>query len=111
MVIQRNRSTPGAPHPHRDWEEFKENLSSVFGDSDPTAMAKHKMTVIKQGTRTAEEYCIEFRDLSFRTGYNDNAHIEFFKKGLHQEILKQIYRLLDLPTSLDDWYKFAIRFD
>ncbi len=49
-AILQNRTIPRAAHPYRDWEEFKEGLSNVFGDSDPTATAHHKMTIIKQGT-------------------------------------------------------------
>jgi hypothetical protein len=111
--VLRHESTPGGVigFQFATWAGFKAQLKTKFGDSDPAATARHKLEHLKQGTRTAEEYSIEFNDIAYRTGFNDAGHIEYFKKGLNRELLKKVYSLPDVPDTLSDWIKYAIRFD
>ncbi len=51
---------------------------------------------------------IKFQNLVFRTKFNDEAHVEFFQKGLNPELLWKIYSLSEVLKTLEDWVKFMI---
>ncbi|EJU00611.1 hypothetical protein DACRYDRAFT_54202, partial [Dacryopinax primogenitus] len=58
---------------------FKE----AFCDADPGATAHMQMEKLVQGMKTADEYILLFHELAAWTKYNEIAHVEHFKCGLH----------------------------
>jgi hypothetical protein len=97
--------------PFESWKEFVSKFSSVFCDPDKGATARQKMEILKQGFKSADEYIAEFALLANQTGYNDQAHVEFFQKGLNQSLVNKIYNLSQMPTTPQEWYGYAQRFD
>jgi hypothetical protein len=93
------------------WTDFAQAFRLSFSDADSGATARMKIATLAQGTHTADEYILEFRELAARTGYNDVAHIDFFQRGLHRALLDKIYALPDMPQLLDQWCMYASRFD
>lgn len=93
------------------WEEFVVEFQKIFGDPDPANTARHKLTQLKQGSQTADQYVANFREWKDDTGYNDAALIEHFKKGLHSALVDKIYGLSDMPTTLEGWIAWALKFD
>ncbi|KIM72308.1 hypothetical protein PILCRDRAFT_16258 [Piloderma croceum F 1598] len=54
------------PIPSTDWgtlSSFQEKCELTFGDQNKKSSAKHQLALLKQGTRTAEEYFQEFNQL------------------------------------------------
>jgi hypothetical protein len=93
------------------WANFLEDLKSTFSDPDPGHAARLALEKLSQGTKTADEYIMAFKELASRSEYNEIAHIEKFERGLNRGIVEKIYSMAELPETLDDWYKFASRFD
>jgi hypothetical protein len=93
------------------WENFVQDLRLSFGDPDPASTAKHKLSQLRQGTLTAEEYVAKFRDLQEDTGYNDAALMDYFEKGLQPALVTRIYSLGDMPKDLAGWMNWAVKLD
>src|SRR5882757_9038348 len=97
-----------APNDHR---ELLELIRKQFGDVDEEVTAQQEIEKIKQGTDTVEKYVVKFRMLQYRTGYDQKALIAIFRRGIHDKLLDRIYNMVDMPTSLEQWFEMAIRFD
>lgn len=93
------------------WDEFVVEFQKTFGDPDPANTARHKLAQLKQGNQTADQYVASFREWKDDTGYNDAALVEQFKKGLHSALVDKIYGLSDMPTTLEGWITWALKFD
>ena len=61
------------------------------------------MDQLKQGNHSAEEYVASFKALTFKTKYNDAAHVEKFEKGLNPASVDKIYSLPEMPVTLAQW--------
>ena len=97
-----------------EWEGeggFVEVFKDVFGDPDRQATARHRLALIKQGTKTAEQFIIDFEILEADANLGDGALIEHFKKALQRRLVERIYSLETLPTELREWKDYARRFD
>jgi hypothetical protein len=66
---------------------------------------------IIQGSRTADEYVLDFKTKRQETGYNDEALKEKFEKGLNPALLKKIYALPVMPTNLQEWMNWVMKLD
>jgi len=93
------------------WEDFVAEVRKTFGDPDPASTARHKLSTLKQGTHTADEYVASFREFQEMTGYNDAALVEQFKKGLKVDLFDQIFKLPQMPTDLKGWMDWAVKLD
>jgi hypothetical protein len=89
------------------WATFEAELRSTFGDIDRSTIAKTELEKIKQGSLTADAYNVDFNKWRFDTGYNDDALITFYKKGLNVPLLKDVYKIRPLPTTIDAWMTSA----
>ena len=94
-----------------DWEIFLNYFNAFFKDRQMANKARHKLRMLKQGTMTADQYQAEFKLHMKDTGFNDVALVEYFKTGLNQPLVDQIYLLPDMPETLTGWMKWASRFD
>jgi hypothetical protein len=94
-----------------DWNGFKEEFEKAFGDPNPAGTARYKMDQLKQGSHTADEYVASFRELVPKTGYNDEAHVEIFQRGLNPILVDRIYALPEMPQSLKGWMEWATKLD
>ncbi|ETW84797.1 hypothetical protein HETIRDRAFT_103290 [Heterobasidion irregulare TC 32-1] len=45
------------------------------------------------------------------SGFDLESTIDYFCQAIHPEILKQIYRLPEMLTTMNDWVKYTRRFD
>ena len=63
--------------------KFLRLLKENFGDPMSERTAQHKLGLLTQGNRTADEYALEFRMLVHQTRYNDAALVEKFEQGLN----------------------------
>jgi hypothetical protein len=97
--------------PFATWAEFRTRFEAAFGDSDRPAQARQRLHDLKmvRGV-TAEEYTAAFEAVADRSGFNDQALMDAYERGLQRGIVEKIH--LDvLPTTLQDWKNKAIRID
>jgi hypothetical protein len=93
------------------WEVFVSEFRATFGDPNPGATARHKMSQLKQGTNTADQFVADFRLLVQDTEYNDAALVEKFQNGLNSSLVDRIYGLPQMPSTLEGWISWALRLD
>ena len=94
-----------------NFANFLRELKTAFAPADEAGDARSKMKHLKQ-TGTADEYISEFRILASRSKITeDTSLVEYFMEGLNPKLVEKIFGLEDLPTTIDDWYKYAARLD
>lgn len=86
-------------------------FKDIFGDPDRQATARHKLALLRQGSKTAEQFIIDFEVLEAEANLGDGALVEHFKKGLLPRLVERIFGLETLPTTLREWKDYARRFD
>ena len=93
------------------WNAFETAVKAAFEPLDLKEASKRELGTIWM-TDTADIYTREFEKHSARSGITDDqALIEFYKRGLVTPILQKIYGMLPMPTTLDGWKTAAINFD
>ena len=93
------------------WDSFMDEVRESFGDSNPSATARHKIDQLRQGSMTAEELVVKFNALKADTGFNDAALVDKFERTLNSGLVDTIYKLPAMPTTLKGWQDWAIRLD
>ena len=93
-----------------DWGSlaaFKTRFNEAFEDKNKKSNAKNEIALLKQGSKTAEEFFAEFDQLAFVAGYNDRHHsdilIKLIKSTIHANIIDSIYNGGSLPTTYATW--------
>jgi hypothetical protein len=104
-------SSATSPEKLSIWNQFIKDLKFTFGDQDPGATARYKMEQLRQGSRTAEEYSILFRELAVHTGYNDIGLRTAYEKGLNGALADNVYRLYPVPDTFQGWMTASMRLD
>lgn len=99
------------PREQVQWKVFLQEFKHTFGDPNPQATAQFKISSLKQGSHTAEEFVASFRELAKDTGYNDVALVEKFKHGLNPSLVDKIYALPEMPINLEGWISWACKLD
>jgi hypothetical protein len=102
---------PAYPHPFVDWNDFVDKFRTSFCDPMPQRTAQMKLNTLVQGSKTADEYSLEFGNLSYKSGYNDVALIEKYERGLNTALRQKIYALPTMPTTSDEWQGWACKLD
>ena len=89
--------------PFATWAEFCTHFEAAFGDSDQPAQARqclHDLKMVRG--MTAEEYTAAFEAMADCSGFNDQALMDAYERGLQRGLVEKIH--LDvLPTTLQDW--------
>lgn len=102
------------PNPFSTFQEFQIALERAFGNADQAQKARTDMAALKMKLGdTVEEYTTAFEALAGHTGYNEPAHIEAYRSGLHHRIVEKIYNDSngELPADLAAWKTKARRLD
>ena len=81
-------------------KDFWKSLEAQFGDVNPELTARAHLSKIAQGTRLVHEYSNEFNKISIRTGFNEEALIDKYYKGLNRNIAHRIFLRDEIPTHL-----------
>jgi hypothetical protein len=100
--------------PFQTFAEFEDTFKKAFGDADRAQHARIDLATLKMKPgESVEEYTTNFEALAIHTGYNEAAHIEAYRAGLHPRILEKIYSDSNgaLPDNLDAWKLKARRLD
>jgi hypothetical protein len=58
-----------------------------------------------------DEFMLQFKAEASQTDLGDAALIEYSKAGHNPSLFKSIYQLPVMPTTLEQWYEWAFKFD
>ncbi|OMJ11073.1 Retrotransposon-derived protein PEG10 [Smittium culicis] len=92
------------------YETFLTEFANNFSDPSHSIKVRGLIRKCKQGPRTVISYATEFRALARESGFDDIALVDQFLRGLNPKIM-QYLMLSDLPNSLEENIKIAIRVD
>ena len=106
------------PHFFTDYEMFIRNLNQQFGLLTSTAEAIESIRLLEQGNMTCEEYIVIFQSHYLRSGYNETAALEEFKRGLNKGLRNRLQLTFPLPENnangsinMDNWVRRAADLD
>ena len=96
------------------FDEFLDEFREMFSDPDPMETARHKLSHLKQGNKSAEDYVADFKEVMDETGFNDAALAHMFERGLSKQLVRNITLSLpaaQAPQSLKQWMTLAVESD
>jgi hypothetical protein len=89
------------------YNQFKGQCDTAFQDTNKKTNAENQLMLLKQGSKTAEEFFQEFDQLKFTAGYTDRYHEDVLIKLLHDAIRNtttdHIYTQHPLPANYQGW--------
>jgi len=85
------------------WSTFCIGFKDQFADSSPKQMAVKKMKVLYMGLKTADQYNTLFNSFKGATGWNEEALIDQYRKGLTNFLRAKIYNCETLLKTLKGW--------
>ena len=95
-----------------NYEAFVGRLKAVFGNSDATFIANHKLRTIKQKRLgDIRSYILEFNKYSDDSSWNEEAKMDAFLLGLNDQIATRILEMFPGPQSLFAMQTIAARID
>jgi hypothetical protein len=68
------------------YADFRRECDAAFQDTNKKTNAENQLMLLKQGSRTAEEFFQEFDQLKFTARYTDRYHEDVLIKLLHDAI-------------------------
>ena len=98
-------------------DAFTTRIEKDFKPANKTKDAAHRIAMLRQGKKTAEETITEFRLLTNQAGYantTDSDHLHLIEKlqtVLNTNLVKRILLLDTVPATIDDWAEKAIQID
>lgn len=94
--------TKGTPAPYTSYVDFVNDFSTRFTTLNEREEACNALDVIKQATRSADDYNAEFNEHAPYTGHGDSTLVRLYKKGLTQALLHKIYAMEKVPETLEN---------
>ena len=105
---------PNVANPFDTFDAFARAFDRAFGSADRAQKARNDMANLKmKNNDTAEDYTTAFEALAIHTQYDEIAHIQAYRTGLHPKIVEKIYSDSngELPAGLEAWKVKARRID
>jgi Retrotransposon gag protein/Zinc knuckle len=106
------------PEPERDpetvrlfsrYSHFTTELRAVFGEVDEQRTAERKLMQLRQ-TGSASNYTSEFRKITSKLDWNDEAYMAQYYQGLKDALKDELARQ-ESPDDLDELIRIAVRID
>jgi retrotransposon gag protein len=93
------------------YANFETEVKTAFSPVQAAESARIKLRNLKQ-EKSLDDYIAKFRIYSAQSGLiGDVILIEYFMQGLHPRLLDRILGMDTVPTTLDDWFAKAAKFD
>ena len=88
----------------QDWEDFVQEIKTIFSNKTKAADAKWKIETFKQGKKNIVDFMIKFDALAMKVDIDELHVIFLLKKNAQQDIIKTIleYPLIAMPESLKE---------
>ena len=93
----------------QNWEEFVQEIKTMFSDKTKAADTKQKIETFKQEKKNIADFMIEFNTLAIKANIDKLHAIFLLKKNIQHNIIKTIleYPPIAMPETLKKW-KVAI---
>lgn len=92
------------------YDKLIKQITDDFSPYDAPKDAIYEMKELKMGNTSIEEHVAKFKMLVTKSKLEKNdAVAEYFRETLPIALQRNILSLSDPPTTLDDWYKWAIK--
>jgi len=101
---------PAITNPYPTFAKFLTAFENAFGEPDRAFSARTQLHSLKQGSMSAEEYTAHFDALAGRTGFDGEALVDAYQRGLNGRLLEKIH-YTDLPIGLTAWKEKAKKLD
>jgi len=96
----------------QNYQAFVAKLKSVFGTYNSTFIANQKLRTIKQNRLgDIRSFILDFNRYSDESSWNEEAKIDAFLAGLHDQIATKILEMFPRPRSLSAMQTIAARID
>ena len=93
-----------------DFGNFKKEIRRVFGETNETMAAVRIIQHLKQRT-SASDYTARFEEYSQLSGWDDEALMTMYRRGLKDNVKDELMRDGRVIDSLDELTKAAIEID
>ncbi|ETW79551.1 hypothetical protein HETIRDRAFT_117292 [Heterobasidion irregulare TC 32-1] len=84
------------------FKDFLKELATAFKDESLEQKARQKLFTMRMGKRSADKFVTDYLMTAGESGFDLESTVDYFHRAIHLEILKQIHRLPDMPTTMDD---------
>ncbi|ETW75018.1 hypothetical protein HETIRDRAFT_423601 [Heterobasidion irregulare TC 32-1] len=84
------------------------NPTKYTTDMDKILMVLSYMregTALLMGKCSADEFVTDYLMTAGESGFDLESTVNYFRRAIYLEIFKQIYRLPEMPTTIDDWWR------
>jgi hypothetical protein len=95
----------------RNYSSFILEFKAFFEDPNTQRHAADALGRLKQGKGSCLSYATKFRRIANDTGFNKDALINFFRKGLNEDIKDRLANTLDEPNDLEDYIALCVKID
>lgn len=92
-----------------DYKNFEKALGAAFGTVDEARAAIQRLQEMKQRSSTSD-YAATFRQISSKTGWDDEPLMTIFYNGLKEEVKDELYKE-NVPDTLAEYIAAAVRID
>ena len=97
------------------FSDFHQKCEEAFQDTNKKTNAENQLTLLRQGSKTAEEFFQEFDQLAFTTGYTDTHHddvlVHLLHEAIHTKVINLVYGQPTLPADYKAWMTQILAID
>jgi hypothetical protein len=90
--------------------EFTRRFRSVFDPPPEGRAAGERLFHLRQGTRSVQDFALEFRTLAAGEGWNDRALIDHYRCSLREDVRREL-ACRDTTLPRDELIFLSIRLD
>ena len=95
----------------RNYSQFVFEFKTFFEDPNAQRHAADALGRLKQGKGSCLSYATKFRRLAYETGLNNSALINFFRKGLNEDVKDRLANALEEPDDLEELISLCVKID
>ena len=95
------------------WNDFLRDLRDSFKPYDKEGDALDEIIRMRQGNTSIEDHVVKFKILlaDSRVTEDSPAALDYFQKSIRVPLLKKILDRDNVPETLPEWYKKALKVD
>ena len=110
--LRKSVTTKGEPNFGR-WDDFLRDLRESFKPYDKEGDALDEIIKMRQGNTTIKDHVAKFKVLLADSGVAEDspAALDYFQKSIQVPLLKKILDWDNVPETLPEWYKKALKVD
>ena len=109
----RKSITAGGDLNFGSWNNFLNELRNSFHPYDKEGDTLDEIIRMRQGNASIEDHVAKFKVLLADSGVADDSPValDYFQKSIRVPLLKKILDRDNIPETLEDWYKKALKID